>query len=66
MVMATLDGSGGADYSARFGEAVDRFTAFEKRAMGGIMPEIDLRMRAAAIGRGWPGEMGGMAAATDG
>ena len=64
--MAAFDDNDGADYSARFDEAVDRSMASEKRAMDGIMPEIDLRMQAAATGRAWSGEMDGMAAVIDG
>ncbi len=65
IVVAAFDDNGGADYSERFDEVVDRFMAFEKRAMDGIMPEIDLRMQAAAIDRGWSGEMDGMAVVID-
>ena len=65
IVRAVFDDNGGADYSERFGEVVRRFMAFEDKVWDGIMPEMDLRIQAAATGRGWSGEMEGMTAVID-
>ena len=65
IVRAVFDDNGGADYSERFGEVVRRFMAFEDKVWDGIMPEMDLRIQAAATGRGWSGEMEGVTAVID-
>ena len=62
IVLAVFDDNDGADYSERLGEVVRRLMKFEKRVVGGIMPEMDLRPQVAATGRGWSGEMEGMTA----
>ncbi len=66
IVLAVFGDNDGADYSERFDEVVDRLIAFEEKIMGGIMPEMDLRMQAVATGRGWSGKMEGMTAVIDG
>ncbi len=65
IVLAVFDDNDGADYSERFDEVVRRLLAFEEKVWDGIMPEMDLRIQAAATGRGWSGEMEGMSAVID-
>ena len=65
IALAVFDDNDGADYSERFDEVVDRLIAFEEKVIGGIMPEMDLRMQAVATGRGWSGGMEGMTAVID-
>ena len=65
IVRAVFDDSGGDDYSERFDKVVDLFLAFEKRVIGDIMPEMDLRMQAAPSRRGWPGGREKMAVVVD-
>ena len=65
VVRAVFDDNDGADYSERFDEVVRRFMAFEDKVWDGIMPEMDLRIQAAATGRGWSGEMEGVTAVID-
>ena len=53
---AVFDDSGGADYSERLDGVVRRLLAFKDRVIGGIMPEMNLRMQAApSRRRGWQG-----------
>ena len=64
---AVFDDSGGADYSERLDGVVRRLLAFKDRVIGGIMPEMNLRMQAApSRRRGWQGGVEKMAAARDG
>ena len=65
IVRAVFDDNDGDDYSERFDEVVDRFSAFEKKVIDGIMPEMDLRMQAAPLRRGWPGGLEKMAVVID-
>ena len=65
IVRAVFDDNDGADYSKRLDEVGDRFSAFEKKVIDGIMPEMDLRMQAAPLRRGWPGGLEKMAVVID-
>ena len=65
IVRAVFDDNDGDDYSERFDEVVDRLLAFEKKVIGGIMPEMNLRMQAAPSRRGWPGGLEKMAVVID-
>lgn len=65
IVRAIFDDNDGDDYSERFDEVVDRFLAFEKKVIGGIMPEMNLRMQASPSRRGWPGGLETMTVVID-
>ena len=65
VVRAVFDDNGGADYSERFDEVVDRLIEFEEKVWDGILPEMDMRVQAAPSRYGWPGDLENMTVVLD-
>ena len=65
ILRAEFDDCDGSEYLTRLRHIVRKIHVFEKKMWGGIMPDIDLRIQASPMRRGWPGGISGTTAVID-